>query len=170
MYPGAVPLGSVLLTSQRSNSTLVPKAGQTGPLDSLDYAKLSSQSAEQEQRWESGFRSGQVRYMLSFPFCILESSLVAHDPADIWRTQVRSVNARDAASLMMAGWVLLDVRPPTEAKKARVIGAVEVSLYHSAAHMALALQPHAQRQRPLLPAFLHASAPYRRTGNTWGQL
>lgn len=41
--------------------------------------------------------------------------------------QVRNVNARDAAGLMKAGWVLLDVRPPTEVKRARAVGAVEVS-------------------------------------------
>lgn len=46
---------------QRLSSALVPKAGQSGPLDSLDYAKPSTQVSEQEQRWESNFRSGQVR-------------------------------------------------------------------------------------------------------------
>lgn len=50
--------------------------------------------------------------------------------------QVRNVNAKDAAALMKSGWVMLDVRPPNEVKKARVVGAVEVSALMMVGHRA----------------------------------
>ncbi len=40
--------------------------------------------------------------------------------------QVRNVTGADIKSYLADGWTLLDVRPPSEASKARIVGAVEV--------------------------------------------
>eukprot|EP00210_Caulerpa_lentillifera_P007229 g6916.t1 len=43
--------------------------------------------------------------------------------------KVRNITAKGASSLMKEGWILLDVRPPTEIEKASVLDAVEVAVF-----------------------------------------
>jgi len=43
--------------------------------------------------------------------------------------RVKSVDTRGAGQLMHDGWVLLDVRPPTETQKVSIVGAVQVPLF-----------------------------------------
>jgi rhodanese-related sulfurtransferase len=42
---------------------------------------------------------------------------------------VQNVSAKEAGKLVKEGWVLLDVRPPTETANAKLVGAVEVPLF-----------------------------------------
>lgn len=42
------------------------------------------------------------------------------------RPQVRNVTSSDVRQYLADGWVLLDVRPPSESKKAPIVGAVQV--------------------------------------------
>ncbi|GAX84674.1 hypothetical protein CEUSTIGMA_g12095.t1 [Chlamydomonas eustigma] len=66
--------------------------------------RASAQSVDQraaETRWENQLREGKVI----------------------------NVSCKDAADLQKQGWVLLDVRPSTEASKVPVIGAVHVPLF-----------------------------------------
>jgi hypothetical protein len=45
------------------------------------------------------------------------------------RTQVRNISAKDVAGLVKEGWVVLDVRPPTETNRAPVANSVHVSTW-----------------------------------------
>lgn len=62
---------------------------------------MDKQMREAEARWESQVREGKVR----------------------------NVTCKGAGDLLKEGWVLLDVRPPIERKKAGVEGAVSVPLF-----------------------------------------
>jgi hypothetical protein len=44
-------------------------------------------------------------------------------------TQVRNISAKDVAGLVKEGWVVLDVRPPTETNRAPVANSVHVSTW-----------------------------------------
>ncbi|GBF97284.1 hypothetical protein Rsub_09975 [Raphidocelis subcapitata] len=61
----------------------------------------ATEAGQQEALWESQVRDGRVR----------------------------SVDTRGAGHLMKEGWVLLDVRPPTEVEKVSIDGAVAVPLF-----------------------------------------
>mmetsp|Transcript_26024 Transcript_26024/g.56766 ORF Transcript_26024/g.56766 Transcript_26024/m.56766 type:complete len:286 (+) Transcript_26024:126-983(+) len=61
----------------------------------------SNRLKEAEARWEAQIKEGKVLYL----------------------------SGTDAGSLMQEGWVLLDVRPPSEASKVSIQGAVEVPLF-----------------------------------------
>lgn len=54
-----------------------------------------------EARWESSVREGKIK----------------------------NVSCKDAGELMQSGWVMLDVRPPTETQRVPIKGAVEVPLF-----------------------------------------
>ncbi|PNW74315.1 hypothetical protein CHLRE_13g602650v5 [Chlamydomonas reinhardtii] len=49
--------------------------------------------------------------------------------AQVVEGKVRNVTGSDIKSYLADGWTILDVRPPSEANKARIVGAVEVPLF-----------------------------------------
>ncbi|KAG2427253.1 hypothetical protein HXX76_012449 [Chlamydomonas incerta] len=49
--------------------------------------------------------------------------------AQVTEGKVRNVTGSDILSYLADGWTILDVRPPSEANKARIVGAVEVPLF-----------------------------------------
>ncbi|KAG2429194.1 hypothetical protein HYH02_014127 [Chlamydomonas schloesseri] len=49
--------------------------------------------------------------------------------AQVTEGKVRNVTGADIRSYLADGWTLLDVRPPSEASKARITGAVEVPMF-----------------------------------------
>ncbi|KAL6753632.1 Rhodanese-like domain-containing protein [Haematococcus lacustris] len=63
--------------------------------------RVMADTPSMEQRWESQVRDGRVR----------------------------NISAADVAALQKEGWVVLDVRPPTEQVKAQVEGGVHVPLF-----------------------------------------
>lgn len=76
------------------------RAARSTHAQASQQAVKASTSAD-EKRWDAQVVDGKVRY----------------------------VQAEDIKGVLADGWVLLDVRPPGEARKARIVGAVEVPLF-----------------------------------------